>query len=378
MKIVCAPDSFKESMTAQQAGEAMARGIQSVDPGIEVVLIPMADGGEGTMDALIAGLRGEVIGVDCHDALGRPHAGSIGWIADRKLAIVEVAQAVGLGLIEPADRNPLAASSTGVGELLLAVLDLGASEIIVGLGGSATNDGGAGLLGALGADLLDAAGRPISPCPQQFSELESVSLQGLNARLRDVQVTLACDVTNPLLGSHGATRTFGPQKGASAADLDTLEAALTSWIDLLEPASGRQVRNLPGAGAAGGLGAAFLSLPRVAMEPGVELVARVSGLADAVAHADWVFTGEGGIDGQTRFGKTPWGVAQVARAHGVPTVLFGGRVSNDADSLLGDGIVAILPITPFPNELSRALAEGPQNLERAVRMACGLITARPT
>lgn len=366
MRIVCAPDSFKESMTAAAAAEAMARGIAGVDPTIECVLVPMADGGEGTTEALVAALTGELIEVECHDALGRATTGRIGWISEKSLAVVEVAAAIGLERIDPADRDPWRATSRGAGELIRAALGLGARDLIVGLGGSATNDGGAGMLMALGARCRDMSGAPLHDGAAALLALADVDLAGLDPRLARARIRVASDVTNPLLGETGASAVFGPQKGASTEDVTGLDEALTRWADVVEAATGRAVRDQPGAGAAGGLGAAFLGATEASMQGGVGLVIEVVGLREALNGANWVFTGEGRIDQQTALGKTPVGVARAAHAAGVPAVIFGGDVPPQADDLVGPEVLAVVPIVSGPSDLPSALADGAVNLARSV------------
>lgn len=376
MRIVCAPDSFKESMTSVEAAEAMARGIHRVDPTITCDLVPMADGGEGTTEALVAALGGEWVEAPCHDALDRPATGRFGYVAGTHLAVIEVAEAAGLAQIDPADRDPWLATSYGVGELILAALERGATQLIIGLGGSATNDAGAGMLTALGARFLDRDGMPVAAGARGLVALESVDLRSLDPRLRLVRFRIASDVTNPLLGADGASAVYGPQKGATALDVPALDAALERWADVVEAAFSRQVRQIPGAGAAGGLGAAFAVASHATMERGVELVRDAVGLRERIAGADWVFTGEGGIDRQTASGKTPWGVAEAARSEGVPAILFGGRVSDDAYELIGDAVVAVVPILRAVTDLPTALRDGSANLERAAATATRLLLAR--
>ncbi|PFG32746.1 glycerate kinase [Sanguibacter antarcticus] len=376
MKIVCAPDSFKESMTSVEAAQAMARGIHRVDPTIECVLVPMADGGEGTTEALLATLDGEWVEASCHDALGRPSTGRFGFVPARRLAIIEVAEAAGLAQVPLSDRDPWAATSRGVGDLIRSALDRGATELIVGLGGSATNDAGAGMLAALGVRFLDHEGRPVAAGARGLMSLASVDLGSLDARLCSTTFRIASDVSNPLLGDQGASAVYGPQKGATPLDVPGLDAALTRWADVVEPAFSRRVRDLPGAGAAGGLGAALAVATDATMESGVELVRDAVGLRDRIAGADWVFTGEGGIDRQTASGKTPWGVAQAARAEGVPAILFGGRVSDDAYELIGDAVVAVVPILRQVTDLPTALQDGLLNLECAAATVTRMLVPR--
>ncbi len=373
MRIVCAPDSFKESMTAAEAAAAMARGIRSVDADIQCDEIPMADGGEGTTSALVDALGGEWLEVDCHDALNRPIVGSIGWIPERSLAVIEVAVAVGLGLISEGERDIWRATSHGVGELITAALDKGAKDFIIGLGGSATNDAGAGMLRALGVEFRTEEGDCIPDGAIGLRQVASVDLSGLDQRLLAARVRIACDVSNPLLGSEGASAVYGPQKGATDQDVPELDAALERWADVIEAELPEPVREIPGSGAAGGLGAAFAGVVGASMEPGVELVISTVGLRERLAGADWVFTGEGGIDRQTASGKTPWGVARAAAEQCVPAVLFGGRVSPEADDLVGEAVSAVVCISPGVTDLARALADGPANLERTAATVTRLL-----
>ncbi len=364
-------------MTAVEAAAALARGIRRVDPSIECELVPMADGGEGTTEALVAALHGEFVDADCHDALNRPITARFGFVPRSRLAVIEVAETAGLAQIDPRERDPWAATSRGVGELIRTALDRGATEFIIGLGGSATNDAGTGMLTALGARFLDRGGLPIADGARGLNSLVSVDLGALDDRLQSVTFRIANDVSNPLLGHNGASAVYGPQKGATPRDVLALDAAVARWAEVVESAFARQVRDIPGSGAAGGLGAAFAAATNATMESGVELVRDAVGLQARIAGADWVFTGEGGIDKQTAFGKTPWGVAQAARAEGVPTILFGGRISDDAYELIGDAVVAVVPILRRVTDLPTALRAGSMNLERAAETITRLLTARP-
>ena len=364
MRIVLAPDSFKESMTAAQAAAAMTRGVRAVHPDADCVEVPMADGGEGTAEALIAALRGEWRTVVTTDPLGRPLVARYGLAPDG-LAVIEVAAAVGIGLVQPAERDVMRATSVGVADLVADALDAGATRLIVGLGGSVTTDGGAGLLAGLGAVWLDAAGAALSPWPGSLAGLDRVDLSGLDRRLTQVVIELACDVTNPLLGPSGAAAVFGPQKGAGPEQVPVLDAALTRIADALVRAGCAEVRDRPGAGAAGGLGAAFLSLG-AGLRRGVEVVAEAAGLAAALLRADLVLTGEGSLDRQTLAGKTPAGVAELAGRYGVPVIAFAGRLGEGADELVGRGFVAVQSIMRGPDDLASALIQGPINLELAV------------
>lgn len=360
VRIVCAPDSYKESMTAAEAAAAMARGVHDVLPDAECVELPLADGGEGFADALTGSLGGRIVETEVVDARGRPIVGRLLVAGD--LGVIEVAQAVGLGLLPAALRDPTVATSRGVGLLIAAALDAGCARLVVGLGGSATNDGGAGMLAALGARFLDETGEALEPLPRDLPRVASVDATGLDPRLAGVRVEAACDVTAPLCGPAGASAVFGPQKGATPDEVARLDAALAHLADV----TGRQdAANLPGAGAAGGLGWALLAFLGARTRPGLDLVADLVGLDEAISSADLVLTGEGSVDAQTLQGKTPAGVAARAARAGVPVVVLAGRVAPGADVLLDHGVTALVPILPGVCSLPEALAEGPRNLRRA-------------
>ncbi len=353
-------------MTAPEAAAAMARGVARVAPDAECTTMPMADGGEGTTDALIAALGAVRREVTARDALGRPVTAAYGLAPDG-LAVMEVAAAIGIGLVDSGERDVMRSDSAGVADLVLDALGAGAIRLLVGLGGSATTDGGAGLLAGLGAHLLDAAGVEIRPNPAGLAQLARVDISGLDPRLLGMRIDLASDVTNPLLGPSGSAAVFGPQKGASPAQVPLLDATLARLADALVEAGLPEVRDLPGAGAAGGLGMAFLSLG-ARLRPGVEVVAEATGLDRAIAGADLVLTGEGALDAQTAAGKTPAGVLAAARRHGVPVIAFAGRLGTGIADL---GFAACVPIVAGSVDLATALREGPANLERAVAEAVG-------
>ena len=370
MKFVLAPDSFKESMTATEAVSAMSDGVLAVFPDAEIVRRPMADGGEGTVEAVALALGGETLTVEVADALGRPTVASYAYVADRSLAVIEVAAAAGLELISPDERDILRASSFGVGEIILSALDVGATEFLIGLGGSATNDAGTGMLTALGARFTDDAGQPLEPGGAALSGLAQIDLSGLDSRLRDVRVRLACDVTAPLLGPSGATAVFGPQKGATPADAEVLESALQRLVAVYSDSFDETRHDRPGAGAAGGLGFAFQQFLDADSEPGVQIVADTVKLDQAVVGADWVFTGEGGVDAQTVMGKTPFGVAQIALRAGARVVIFAGRVAPDAEVPLEHGVDRLVAITPEGTPLAEAFRQAPEFLTRATEDVC--------
>jgi glycerate kinase len=362
MKVVIAPDSFKESLSAAEVAAAIGRGWARVYPDAELLLLPMADGGEGTVDALLASLGGERREQCVSGPLGKQVSAHWGLLGDGSAAI-EVAAASGLHLLEPAQRDVCRASSRGSGELLRAALDAGASRIILGLGGSATNDGGAGLLQALGVRLLDAHGHELESGGAALAGLRRIDLGQLDRRLADVEILVAADVDNPLCGPRGASAVFGPQKGASPYDVDLLDAALGHFASCAAQALGKDWQQEPGVGAAGGLGFALKAFLGASFCPGIQLVARISGLAEAVVGADLVITGEGRLDSQTLHGKTPAGVAEVARQAGVPVIALAGSLGEDYQALYGIGIDAAFSLVPGPLSLQQAMATAADELE---------------
>jgi glycerate 2-kinase len=370
MKIVLAPDSFKESMTAAQAVDAMRKGVHSVMPDVECVGVPMADGGEGTVDAVVAALHGQHVAVEVTDPLGRSVIASYGYVAPRQLAVIEMAAASGLELVVPHQRDVLAASSFGVGQLIKSALDRGATQFLVGLGGSATNDGGTGMLTALGAVFTDVDGNPLAPGGAALEGLDRIDVTGLDPRLRAVGIHVASDVTAPLLGPSGASAVFGPQKGATPADVDRLESALRRLVTVTAATLGTANPERPGAGAAGGLGFALVEFLGAQSKPGVQEVAETVGLKRALRGADWVFTGEGSVDAQTAMGKTPFGVAQLAAQAGARVVIFAGRVAQDAAVLLEHGVDRLVAITADGTPIEQALRDGASALTRATAQLC--------
>jgi len=366
MKLVIAPDSFKESLSAEDVASAIARGWQTVYPDADIRLCPMADGGEGTVDAVLAASGGERRELTVRGPLGQPVQAHWGLLEDGQ-AVIEMAAASGLHWVEPAQRDARITTSYGTGELILAALDAGARRIILGIGGSATNDGGAGVLQALGVRLLDAAGEPLAPGGAALIDLQRIELDGLDPRLAAVEVLVAADVDNPLCGPRGASHVFGPQKGANPAQVEQLDRALEHYADVMAAALGEDVRNVPGVGAAGGLGFAACAVLGAGFRPGIELVAELSGLAAAMQGADLAITGEGRLDGQSLHGKTPVGVARVAQAAGVPVIALAGSLGEGYQRLYEAGIDAAFSLTP-----------GPLSLEQACRDAAAQLSARAT
>lgn len=375
MKFVLAPDSFKGTMSAATAAATMSAGVRDVFPDAECIEVPMADGGEGTTQSLVDALGGKLLHVDVADALGRTRTAHLGWIEAERLAVVEIAEAAGIEHLTTEELNPREANTAGVGQLLNHILELSPARLIVGLGGSATNDGGWGMARTLGAVATTAAGKEIETRALALADAANLDTSGISERWQDVEITLACDVDNPLTGERGATAVFGPQKGVQPNEVEVFDAALAQWGKLLDSASGRAVSEIPGAGAAGGLGAAFMALLGAKPQRGVEVVIATVKLGEKIAGADFVFTGEGSMDFQTKFGKTPWGVMLEARAQGVPTIAFTGNLGRDVESLHENGFASIIPTVRVVGTLNEALATAQPSLQDSVRMACRILAA---
>lgn len=367
MKILIAPDSFKESLSAQQAAEAISRGIRDILPDAELILLPVADGGEGTTEALVAATAGHLYTETVTGPLGDPVQATWGMLGDGRTAVVETAAASGLNLTPLSRRNPWLATSRGTGELILAALEHGVERLIIGLGGSATNDAGAGLLQALGASLLDRHGQPIGPGGSGLEHLAKLDLSTLDSRLAGVQFDVACDVDNPLLGEHGASAVFGPQKGATPAMVEQLDIHLAHFAELLQEATGRDVADCPGAGAAGGLGAALLGAFSARLQSGIDIVLDAVDIDRHLQNADLVITGEGQIDGQSSRGKTPVGVSRRAQKHKVPVIALAGSLGKGADCVHACGIDALFSIVPGIVTLETALEAADHNLASTAR-----------
>lgn len=359
MRILVAPDKFKGSASAAEVAADLAQGLLRVMPDAEIRLLPMADGGEGTAAAVVEAAGGSWVEVETHDPLLRPCRARFGRIGPGgRTAVIEMASCCGLAMLKPAERQPLRTSSYGLGELIRKALDVGCTQVLLGIGGSATVDGGSGMLNALGARLIAADGRELIGSGGSLGDLAAIDLSALDPRLQTIPIRVACDVTNPLLGPAGAAPVFGPQKGASPAEVEILENNLARYADLLEQATGRRVRDVPGTGAAGGVGFSLLAVSGVArLEPGVDLVAEAVGLDEAVAWADLVITGEGRLDGQTAYGKVPHGVARRARARGRLAVAVAGSIAPEVRLPDENGLAAALSIVAEPMSLETAMAE---------------------
>ncbi len=360
MKILIAPDSFKGSLLSPKVAEAMEEGVIRGCPGARVVKKPLADGGEGTVDCLVEAMGGRYVDAEVMDPLMRPIRAKFGVIDDErgiKTAVIETAAASGLPLLQEKERNPWHASSYGTGQLIVHALDQGCRRMILGLGGSATSDGGAGILQALGIRLLDAEGKDLPPGGGALARLERIETGGRDARLDETEFTLASDVNNLLLGERGAVRVFAPQKGADPDMVEKLELNLTHYVDILEKVAAVSVRNLPGSGAAGGIASVFLSLFKGTMNHGIDLVMDTIGLNDVLPGTDLVITGEGKMDGQTLSGKAPAGVARRAGRFQVPVIAVVGSIGDDLGGVQDIGIEAVFSIINRPMELNEAITE---------------------
>lgn len=366
-KVVIAPDSFKESLSAMAVAEAIERGFRQIYPQVQYVKLPMADGGEGTVDSMVAATGGEIVRVEVTGPLGQPVSAFYGLLGEGETAVIEMAAASGLHLAPKERRDPRITTSYGTGELILAALERGVKTIILGIGGSATNDGGAGMMQALGARLLDDQQQPLPPGGAALTRLAQIDLSAVDPRLQQVSVTAACDVDNPLCGPHGASAVFGPQKGATPEMVTQLDAALSHFGSLLQQVTGREVLNAPGAGAAGGMGAALLGMLDARLRPGIEIVIETLQLEEALRDADLVITGEGRLDSQSIHGKTPIGVARVAKRHGLPVIGIAGSLSKDYQVVHQHGIDAAFSVLDRVVTLEEALTDAADNLEVTAR-----------
>lgn len=373
-RIVVAPDSFKGSLSSLEAAHALIRGMQEELPDVRFEAVPMADGGEGTVQALVAATGGQLREAVVTGPLGEPVRAVYGLLGDGQTAVIEMAAASGLPLVPPERRNPLVTTSAGTGELVRAALDAGCRRLILGIGGSATNDGGAGMMMALGAKLLDEAGQPIPPGAAGLEKLAKIDASGMDPRLGETQILVACDVDNPLCGPQGASAVFGPQKGATPDMIPRLDRALARYGQLLARDLGKDVAHRPGAGAAGGMGAGVMAFLEATLRPGVEIVIDVVGLQEKLRAADLVITGEGRLDAQTARGKAPAGVARVASRLGVPVLAVAGAIEPGADRLLrGQGFAALIPIVDGPMTLEAAMERTRELLEATGRRIGALL-----
>jgi len=375
MKIVIAPQGFKGNLTALQVAQAIERGIARVIPGVMTTIKPMADGGEGTVQALVDATGGETLLTEVTGPLGGRVMARWGVLGDKVTAVIEMAAASGLILVPPGERNPLVTTTYGTGELIRAALDHGCRKLIIGIGGSATNDGGAGMAEALGAQLLDSSEATLPWGGAALAKLEHISVTTLDPRLADCEVLLACDVTNPLCGPEGASAVYGPQKGATIEMVAHLDAALAHYADVIQSDLGLKVKDIPGAGAAGGLGAGLIAFLGAEVMSGIDIIIQTTGLVAHLKDADLVFTGEGRVDRQTAFGKVAMGVAGRAKEFSLPVIAITGEIADDYRVVYQHGIDAVLSIAPGPISLEKSMAEAERLIANAAECAIRLFLA---
>ncbi len=373
IRIIVAPDSFKGSVSAVDVAEAISRGISTVFAEAEVLKVPIADGGEGTVEALVAATGGRILQERVTGPLGESIVAHWGVLGDGETAVIEMAAASGLPLVPGQKRDPRIATTYGTGELMKAALDRGLKRMIIGIGGSATNDGGAGMARALGVKFKNAAGRELPDGGAALANLASIDLVGLDKRLKETSIMVACDVDNPLYGPRGATAVYGPQKGATSEMVIELDNALMNYAEIARKATGIDAANRPGAGAAGGLGAGMLFFCEARLRPGIDIVLEATGFADMAKTSHLVITGEGRTDFQTSHGKAPVGIAKVAKQFGVPVICLTGGLGDGADDVLDQGIDALMSIVPRPMTLEQSIQHGIELIEAAAARLCRLI-----
>lgn len=363
MKIVIAPDSFKGSLTARQVAECIERGIRKVEKNINIEKVPMADGGEGTVQSLVDATNGRMIYTKVFDPLMREIEAFYGILGDGSTAIIEMSAASGLPLISKEEKNPLITTTYGTGQLFMHALNQGCRSFIIGIGGSATNDGGVGMMKVLGIRFINSEGQDIGFGGGELDKIHTIDTSGLDNRILDCSITVACDVDNPLCGLRGASRVFGPQKGATEEMVEVLDSNLAHYAKVIKSQLGISIIDVPGAGAAGGLGGGLMAFLKAKLRRGIDIVIDATGLEESVKGAALVITGEGSIDYQTQFGKTPYGVAMVAKKYGIPVIAIAGSIGKDAYALYEKGFNSIFSIVDKPMTLEEAIENSEVLLE---------------
>jgi len=376
MNILIAPDSFKDCLSARRVAAALERGIRNIWPDAECTLLPMADGGEGTVDSLVDATGGRRVEVTVMDPLMREVASWYGLTGDGNTAVIEMAAASGLELLHKEERDPWVTTTFGTGQLIRDALDRGVDTILLGIGGSATNDAGAGMAQALGVRFSGKPGWLQVQGAGALGEVERIHMDGLDERISDTRILVACDVDNPLTGPQGASAVYGPQKGADGRMVALLDRNLVHFAALIRDQLGKEVATIPGAGAAGGLGAGLMAFLDAQLTSGFDMVSGVTHLEERIREADLVITGEGRMDAQTRFGKTPSGVARMARKHGKPVIGIAGSLDRDVGILYDLGFDVLMPIQERPGDLETALKEGEQLLERTGERVARLLSMK--
>ncbi|KRL06004.1 glycerate kinase [Liquorilactobacillus oeni] len=376
MKFVIAPDSFKGSLTAKEVAEAIENGIKKIFPEATFVKIPMADGGEGTVRSLVDASNGSLITKEVTGPLGKKVTATYGLLGDGETAVIEMAEASGIGYINEKTRDPLKATTFGTGELIIDALDHNVKKIILGIGGSATNDGGAGMAQALGVKLLDSLGNNLQFGGGALNSLYKIDLRKTDRRIQETEILIASDVVNPLVGPKGASAVFGPQKGATEKMITQLDKNLTHYAALIKETTGKDLVNFPGAGAAGGLGAGLLAFTNSKLEKGIDIIIDYTKLKEKAADADFIFTGEGGVDFQTQYGKTPYGVALAAKqaAPSAPVIVLAGNIGDKIDILYEKNVIdAIFSTVCGAKNLSAAFADSQKDIAQTAENIARLL-----
>tara|TARA_R110002049_G_scaffold9962_2_gene49672 strand:- start:46821 stop:47960 length:1140 start_codon:yes stop_codon:yes gene_type:complete len=366
MNIIIAPDSFKECLSAKDVAANISIGIRQVMPKAMVNKIPISDGGEGILEVLVEGVGGRFVAVTVFDPLMREIEGQYGILKDDKTAIIEMAKASGLELLKEEEKNPLITSTFGTGQLIKHALDKGCEKIIIGIGGSATNDGGAGMLRALGAKFLGNNGEDVSEGGGSLNDLVRIDISNFDQRIKDCEIVVACDVSNPLIGTNGASFVYGAQKGGSPEHLKMLDKNLAHFADVIKSDLNIDIANVPGAGAAGGTGAALMAFMNGKLEQGIGLILDTLEMESFIKKADLVFTGEGKIDKQTLYGKTISGIAKMAKKHDVPVIVITGKMGENITGIYDLGVSAIYSIVNQPMALKNAIEEAPFLIQQCV------------
>ena len=377
MNILIAPDSFKDCLSAMEVAAALTRGIQKILPDTVCTLLPLADGGEGTVESVIDATGGKKVKLQVKDPLMREVSSFYGITGDGRTAVVEMAAASGIELLKENERDPWITSTFGTGQLIRDALDRGVKKILLGIGGSATNDGGAGMAQALGVQFNGKFGVISVQGGGALREVEQIQMEDLDRRVKQTEIVVACDVSNPLTGPQGASAVYGPQKGADGEMVQKLDGNLAHFAQLIRDQLGKEISEVPGAGAAGGLGAGLMAFLDARLLRGFDMIASVVGLEEKIREADLVITGEGKMDAQTRFGKTPFGVAQLARKGGKPVIGVAGTLEEDASALYELGFDLLLPIQEKPGDLESSLRDGEQLLERCGERIARMLGIRP-
>ena len=375
MRILIAPDSFKESLTATEVARWIAEGTRRIFPAAQIIQLPLSDGGEGLVETLATAMGGQILYQEVSAPMNNRVKACFAVVGGQ-IAIIEMAEASGLALVPAAERNPMIASSFGTGELIRAALAQGCNRLIIGIGGSATNDGGAGMAQALGVRMLNARGEEIAPGAAGLLELAAIDMSAVDPRLSRTEISVACDVSNPLCGPRGAARVYGPQKGAATATVvDLLDQALGRMAEVVQRDLGLDLWEVPGAGAAGGLGAGLMAFTGAKLQPGLELVLDILQFNSLLANGlDLIITGEGEINGSSLYGKVPMGVARRAHKYGVPVLAVVGSIGPDVGQVYAEGMTAIMSIAPGPITREESIARAGELIADAAERAMRLIT----